>query len=415
MPTQLEAAAAETRLRAGTRSDAGQAPAESGRIRVAMVLYRDDLNVGGSLRVVETLAHALDPERVEAHIVFAYGGPGPIATRAKVPCHFLGSRGPLDFRSWLRARRQMGALAPDILHFHNPVYWLHGALLGHSRKKLLHAHGPYFMDNMGLVQRWLLKHSRRLVDGGVCINREIRQLLLDHGWNRGQTWTVFNAIDCAASTARMSKREARALLKLPEDCLVLGMVCRLAWYKGCQDGIRVLRGLDPRWHLMFCGDGPMLPYLVEMARQEGLADRIHFVGMVDEMDSAYAAMDAFLFLSRQEPFGLVIGEAMAARVPVFGLAGVGAYRDAYYPLLTPANSVLIERTSPGDFLSPEPSAVLNELAGRINDFGQRPEAYRSMIDQAHGWILERFDAHVQAEAMSEIYDYVMGRVTDSPK
>ena len=45
------------------------------RLRVAMVLYRDDLNVGGSLRVVEILAHALDPRRVEAHIVFAYGGP----------------------------------------------------------------------------------------------------------------------------------------------------------------------------------------------------------------------------------------------------------------------------------------------------------------------------------------------------
>ena len=166
---------------------------------------------------------------------------------------------------------------------------------------------------------------------------------------------------------------------------------------------------------MFCGDGPMLPYLVSLAQQEGLADRTHFVGMLDEMDLAYKAMDAFLFLSRQEPFGLVIGEAMAARVPVFGLAGEGAYRDTFYPLLTPANSVLIERTSPGDFLSPEPSAVLNELASRINDFGMQPESYRPMIDQAYCWIQERFDSHVQAEAVSEIYDYVMGRVTDSPR
>src|ERR1700675_1253195 len=54
-------------------------------IRVVLVLYRDDLNLGGSLRVVEILANALDPERVDAHIVFAYGGPGPIASRVNVP------------------------------------------------------------------------------------------------------------------------------------------------------------------------------------------------------------------------------------------------------------------------------------------------------------------------------------------
>src|SRR5271170_7259306 len=74
-------------------------------LRVAFVLYRDDSNLGGSLRVVETLAKALDPRRVEAHIVFTYGGPGPVARRASVPCHFLNSRGPHDVAGWWRARR----------------------------------------------------------------------------------------------------------------------------------------------------------------------------------------------------------------------------------------------------------------------------------------------------------------------
>ena len=213
----------------------------------------------------------------------------------------------------------------------------------------------------------------------------------------------------------MPKREARAALGLPEDCLVLGVVCRLAWYKGCQDAIRILAQLNRKWHLVFCGDGPMRPYLEGMAEQQGVADRTHFAGMLDDMGPAYAAMDAFLFLSKLEPFGLVIAEAMAARVPVFGLGGDGAYRDALYPLVTPANSVLLERSSPGDYVSPEPSAVLNELANRIKDFGNRPESYEPMIDRAYQWVLERFDARVQAEAMCEVYDFVMGRLTDTPR
>src|SRR5277367_5629283 len=65
-------------------------------LRVAFVLYRDDSNLGGSLRVVETLAKALDPKRIEAHIIFTYGGPGPVARRSNVPCHYVHSRGPHD-------------------------------------------------------------------------------------------------------------------------------------------------------------------------------------------------------------------------------------------------------------------------------------------------------------------------------
>jgi glycosyltransferase involved in cell wall biosynthesis len=384
-------------------------------IRVALILYRDSLDFGGALRVLEILAHALDPKRVEVHIVFAYGGPGPVTKRANVPCHFLNCRGPFDFGRWVKARRMMKELNPDILHFHNPVYWLHAALLGEGYKKILHLHGPYFVKMMGSVQSWLLSQSRRLADVGVCITREVRQIVLDHGWSPQQTWTVFNAIDCTAAKSELSKRDARAALGLPEDCLVLGMVCRLAWYKGCQDAIRILARLNRKWHLVFCGDGPMRPYLENMAQQEGLADRTHFVGMLDETWTAYAAMDAFLFLSKLEPFGLVIGEAMAARVPVFGLGGEGAYRDALYPLATAENSVLVERTSPGDYVSPEPSVVLNELANRINDFGAHPESYQPMIDRAYQWVLDRFDGPVQAESMSEVYDFVMGRLADSPK
>src|SRR5581483_3951172 len=127
-----------------------------------------------------------------------------------------------------------------------------------------------------------------------------------------------------------------------------------------RDAIRVLSRLNSDWHMLFCGDGPMREYLVDVARQEGVADRTHFAGILDDMRQGYAAMDAFLFLSKLEPFGLVIAEAMAARVPVFGLAGEGAYRDTLYPLITQENSVFVERANPGDYISPEPSANIEE-------------------------------------------------------
>jgi glycosyltransferase involved in cell wall biosynthesis len=385
-------------------------------IRLALILYRDNLNLGGSLRVVEILANALDPGRVKAHIVFAYGGPGPIASRASVPCYFLNARGPLDVTSWWRARSVISGIDPDVVHFHNPAYWLHAALIGKPYKKLFHLHGPFFPDKMGWLDRWLMAQTSRLTDATVCITRDMRQMVLALGWGKpDRTWTVYNGIDCAACETAPSKHEARSSLGLPEDAHIIGVVCRLAWYKGCRDAIRVLERLDPSWHLLFCGDGPLREYLMDLATQAGVSGRTHFVGLLDDMRAAYAAMDAFLFLSKLEPFGLVIAEAMAARVPVFGLAAEGAYRDALYPLITPENSVFVERSSPGDYISPEPSAVINDLVCRINEFGMNPDSYRSMIDRAQQWVFERFDARVQAESMLEIYEFVFRRPSDVPR
>ena len=385
-------------------------------VRVAMILYRDDLHVGGSLRLVETMANSLDPVRAEVHLVFAYGDRGPVSRRAAVPSHFLHARGPLDFRAWLRARRIFAELNPDILHFHNPAYWIHAALAGTRYRKIFHVHGPYFVADMGWRQRLLAAQMRKLVDAEVCITRGTRKLVVERGWGHPtKTWIAFNAIDCAWYASVPTKEQAREALGLPDQPLILGVVCRLAWYKGCQDAIRILRCLDARWHLVFCGDGPMRKYLVEIAHQEHVLERIHFTGMLDDMRPAYAAMDAFLFLSRLEPFGLVMGEAMACRVPVFGLGGEGDYRDPMYPLVTSENSVFIDRSAPEDYSSPEPAPVIETLAREIRQYGEEPSSFQPMIDRAYRWVVERFDARVQSESMLEIYDLVLGRPTDSPK
>jgi len=399
--------------RPATAAPAGR---NSRPIRIALVLYRDDLSLGGSLRVVEMLANALDPRFVEAHIVFTYGEPGPVSARTAVPCHFVGSHGPRDLAGWMRARRMFDAINPDIVHFHNPVYWLHAALAGKRFRKLFHLHGPFFPAKMSRVERWMMSQTGRLADATVCITREVRELALRQGWSApDRTWTVNNGLDCHRAATAPGKYEARRALGLPEDSLVVGVVSRLAWYKGCNDAVRILARLNPRWHLVFCGDGPLRPYLTDIAAELGVSQRTHFTGMLADTRPAYAAMDAFLFLSRLEPFGLVIAEAMAARVPVFGLGAEGAYRDALYPLVTPENAVFVERSGPGDYFSPEPAGVLGELAQKINRFGEDPEAHLPVIDRAQSWVRERFDARVHADAMTEVYELVLRHPAGAPK
>lgn len=377
-------------------------------IRVAMVLYRDNLHVGGSLRVAELLAQSFDPALVEAHIVFMYEGPGPVADSGKVKCHYVGSTGPSDWRGWLRARTLFKNLNPDVIHFHQPIYWLHGALAGCGFRKVQHLHGPYFPTEMGRAERTLSVLTPRLIRHHVCITEEIRQFALQRKWAAAErTSNVYNAVDCAAYEDALARAEAHTRLGLPADARIIGMVCRLAWYKGCDDGIRILSRLESNWHLVFCGDGPIVEELRQLAREHGVLNRIHFTGMLSDIRVAYSAMDAFLFLSRTEPFGLVIAEAMASSVPVFGLRGEGGYHDDTFPLVTADNAVFIPRRNPTDLAAHEDPAVLDALAARLSDMETSPAAYREMAGRALAWVRDRFDASRQAAEMTALYQRVL--------
>ncbi len=102
-----------------------------------MVHYRDAAEAGGSLRVGETIANHLDPHRVKAEFVFAYGGAGPVAANARVPCHFIRASGPRDISAWPRARALFRKIDPDVIHFQDGVVWLRLALSRTAYRKLL--------------------------------------------------------------------------------------------------------------------------------------------------------------------------------------------------------------------------------------------------------------------------------------
>jgi len=95
-------------------------------------------------------------------------------------------------------------------------------------------------------------------------------------------------------------------------------VGRLVYYKG----VHVLLPAMRRWPgtLIIVGDGPLEAGLRAQAASLGVADRIRFVGTVDddELEAYYQACDALVLpsIARTEAFGVVQIEAMAAGLPV---------------------------------------------------------------------------------------------------
>ncbi|MGQ9601030.1 MAG: glycosyltransferase, partial [Anaerolineae bacterium] len=71
----------------------------------------------------------------------------------------------------------------------------------------------------------------------------------------------------------------------------------------------------PNAHLVLVGDGPLRTEIEEWISRQGLADRVHLLGVRPDIPHIMGCLDVFLFPSRWEGLGIVLIEAQAAGVP----------------------------------------------------------------------------------------------------
>lgn len=100
---------------------------------------------------------------------------------------------------------------------------------------------------------------------------------------------------------------------------------RLVREKGIDVLLRAAAELPGIWRLQIAGDGPQRGALERLARQLGIAERIHFDGVIPsaQMPAYLRQLDALVLPSRtlpnwKEQFGRVLVEAMACEVAVVG-------------------------------------------------------------------------------------------------
>lgn len=140
-------------------------------------------------------------------------------------------------------------------------------------------------------------------------------------WRPEYIQTLYNHIDVKVAQGKLLTRiEARKQLNLPQGAWVLGSAGRLHHDK---DYPTLLRGfamampdLPTGRQLVILGKGPLESELKALAKQLGIGDAVSFLGHVPNGASYFKAFDAFALTSDHEPFGMVLLEAMAARIPI---------------------------------------------------------------------------------------------------
>jgi glycosyltransferase involved in cell wall biosynthesis len=107
---------------------------------------------------------------------------------------------------------------------------------------------------------------------------------------------------------------SRASLTTPEDVFLIVAGGRFEPRKALDMAVRALARLPGAW-LWLVGDGSMRVELEQLAVKLNVADRVRFVGWVNDPSKYIAAGDAFLMPSRHEPLGNLLLEAWSLGVP----------------------------------------------------------------------------------------------------
>lgn len=272
----------------------------------------------------------------------------------------------------------------DLIHSH---YWLSG-LVGQRARKAWGAPHITTFHTLGKMKLRVcgpgteptarIRAERKLVEVCDCVlltsAREKANLLRDTPARPNHVDVVPCGVNLELFQPMLRPAARRKIGAAMEDSIVL-FVGRIAPEKGLDRLLRAFTRLQHRPRLKVVivggeGDGdPGLQQVQALARQLGIAERIRFVGRVEqpELPFFYSAADLLVLPSSYESFGMVALEAIACGTPVVATP-VGAMEE----LLQSGES---GRLSP-DFSPLSLAAVIDRMLRNRADRPVDPEEVR---------------------------------------
>ncbi len=180
--------------------------------------------------------------------------------------------------------------------------------------------------------RWLTRHDefRQLVDRQyrdrdriyMPISRMVADHMLRyHGVPASQMRLVYNGVDLERFSPEhrdVYRRPIRQQLGIREQQVMLLIVAHNFRLKGVRTLMRAAAQLSAAGkdlHVVVVG-GKHLDFWRRRARWLGLADKITFLGRIDDPVPYYAAADAYVQPTFYDPCSLVVLEALASGLPV---------------------------------------------------------------------------------------------------
>lgn len=263
------------------------------------------------------------------------------ARRSGLPVVPVSPWSEFDLFAARRLRSSLGALSIDILHAHTGHSVGLGALaVRGTGARLVATRRVDFPLGAGFFSRW--KYGQ--VDAMAVLSSAIERQVLRGGVPAKKTCVIPSGIDPAG----YPRVEDRNILRQkfgfrPEDVLIV-TVGALVPHKDHATLLRAAARVVPSYpqaKFLLLGEGPLRGDLEVLARREGVADRVLFLGHRPEVLEYTAMADLFVFSSVEEGLGTALLDALVIGVPTAATAA-GGIPDLYGGTNVP------ELTAPGD-------------------------------------------------------------------
>ncbi len=288
------------------------------RLRVLQVGKYYPPHLGGMESHLEALCGALKGE-VDLRVVVSADGRGTVRETvdgipvARVATYATVASAPFN----PGMAREIAARADDVVHLHhpNPTATLSYLASGHRGALVVTYHSDIVRQRvLGAAFRPVLD---RLLGRAAAILVSSPPLLASSAPLRAHAARC-RVVPFGVPPAVFDPPDPKVVEELrsrygPGMVLAVG---RLVYYKGFEYLVRAMKDVPGR--LVLVGNGPLRGPLESLARDAGVADRVHFAGSVPDLRPWLHAADVFALpsVARSEAFAIVQLEAMAAGLPV---------------------------------------------------------------------------------------------------
>lgn len=235
-----------------------------------------------------------------------------------------------DIKAMVSLWRILREERPDVIHTHTPKPGLYGRVIGRIAGVpvvMNTIHGLYATPDDSVLKRGVVyaleAFAARFSDLELVQSSEDFRLVTERRITRPErTALLGNGVDLERFDPRLGsedeRRSTRAMFGATEEQIVVGAVGRLVAEKGFPELFEAMKEVDDRYVLVVIG--PHEPEKADSidtasitaARQAGVV----FLGMRDDVDVLYRAMDLFVLASHREGFPRAAMEAAASGLPL---------------------------------------------------------------------------------------------------
>jgi glycosyltransferase involved in cell wall biosynthesis len=275
----------------------------------------------------------------------------------------------------------------DLIHANNIVIQNLAAALVARRLQIPVVSHQRDLEHPGRVNRLLVKYApyRRY----VAISRAVKNSLTNLGVADRLCAMIYNPIAAPAVPDRRSYATS--------DPLLVTMHSIIRPEKGHDVFLRAMallvKRLDVPFRAVIAGVSPTpeshhLQWLMKLAGDLGIADRVEFRGHVRDVYALLAQTDVAVHAATNpEPFGRVIAEAMVCGTPVIATDGGGA-------------SEIVRHEETGLLV---PSGDEACLAAQLEKLLLSPELRRALGTRGRQYALAEFDPALHARRITQLY------------